>query len=214
MGATAANQGFLEFDEAEHVYRLDGVVVPSVTQILRGAGMYDHLDMIPPDRLETARLRGVAVHRAIELYTTGRLDWSTVSDEVAGYVDGYSAWVASRAWRPRLVEHRFVHPTYRYAGTLDQDGVSSVGIRDEEAVVDFKTMLAFGPASATAARLQLAAYCHHAPKPFKRKRIVLQLLGGGMYREHIYPSTTLARDFQVFLSALTVANYKAQERVL
>lgn len=211
MSAAARLTGLLEFDADTHAYRLDGVAIPSVTQILKAAGMYSYLDAVHPDRLEKARLRGVAVHRAIELYANGTLDWSTVSDEVAGYVEGYTAWAAVRGWQPSLVEHRFCHPVYRYAGTLDQGGKLGYG---EEAVVDFKTMLVFGPAAAAAARLQLAAYCHHAPKPFLKRRIILQLKGNGKYQEHSYPSTTLARDFQIFLAALTVHNYKQQERLV
>lgn len=57
----------LEFIDDGHVYLVDGVIVPSITQILkvRFGNKYAHVD---PDTLRRAAEAGTAVHEAIERY--------------------------------------------------------------------------------------------------------------------------------------------------
>ncbi len=60
----------LTFDEARHEYRFHGAVVPHVTGILKPLVDYS---MVPPDRLEIARQKGVAVHKMVEADAKGEL---------------------------------------------------------------------------------------------------------------------------------------------
>lgn len=57
----------LEYIDDGHIYLVDGVIVPSITQILkqRFGGMYDG---ISPDVLNRAAARGTEIHRVIEDY--------------------------------------------------------------------------------------------------------------------------------------------------
>lgn len=57
----------LEFDEEDHVYIYEGVIIPSITQILkvRFGGKYQSVDR---DTLQRAADRGTAIHKAIERY--------------------------------------------------------------------------------------------------------------------------------------------------
>lgn len=59
----------LEFDDVTHTYLVDGVVVPSVTQLLkrRFSSKYDG---IPDGIMKRASERGTRVHKAIENYCT------------------------------------------------------------------------------------------------------------------------------------------------
>lgn len=59
----------LEFVEDSHTYLFDGVIVPSVTQILavRFGGKYDRVDR---QTLENAAKRGTSIHKAIEDHCT------------------------------------------------------------------------------------------------------------------------------------------------
>lgn len=59
----------LEFFEDEHLYLVDGVIVPSITQILshKFGNKYAH---VRKDVLERAAQAGTAVHEAIESYCT------------------------------------------------------------------------------------------------------------------------------------------------
>ena len=59
--------GVLEYIDETHTYIYDGVVLPSITQILKAkfGGKYDG---IPKETLERAAEQGTAVHQAIEDY--------------------------------------------------------------------------------------------------------------------------------------------------
>ena len=57
----------LEYDDDTHTYLVDGIIVPSITQILkvRFSGKYAGVDK---DTLQRAAQRGTDIHKAIELY--------------------------------------------------------------------------------------------------------------------------------------------------
>jgi hypothetical protein len=140
----------LEFDPATHVYRADGVEVPSVTQCIPDppeAAQVDASVWIAKQEL------GRAVHLAIELDVLGELDESTVVGRVEPY---FEAW---RQFRDDLGHRLVIHhaerrlwcPTYRYAGQIDLD-LSIDGVRF---IVDAKATYA---KPAPAVDLQLAGY--------------------------------------------------------
>ena len=194
----------MEFDERTHTYSLGGRRLPSVTQILAATGFCDWLTRVPPRTLEKATFRGQAVHRAAQLLDLGTLDHSTVRPEHQGYLWAYQVWLVESGFRPRLIEHRFHHPIYGYAGMLDREGLMGDGA---EAVVDLKTGL-MGRFRMYAAALQLSAYTYSFEHPLGMRRIGLELRADGKYRVHEFPKSEAARDFQVFLAAMTVANYR------
>lgn len=57
----------LEYDDETHTYIVDGVIVPSVTQLLnvKFGNKYDHVNR---DTLKRAAEHGTAIHKAIEEY--------------------------------------------------------------------------------------------------------------------------------------------------
>ena len=57
----------IEFIEDGHIYLVDGIITPSVTQILkvRFGNMYDH---VSPSVLRQAAERGTNIHKAIQQY--------------------------------------------------------------------------------------------------------------------------------------------------
>ena len=61
------NGGFLEYIDESHTYLFDGVVLPSVTQLLQKK-FGNKYDGIPKNVLERAAERGTALHKAIEDY--------------------------------------------------------------------------------------------------------------------------------------------------
>lgn len=122
----------LHFDEAEHVYTMAGKRLPSVTQIL--APIIDYSG-VPAHILAAAANRGVAVHKATELYDADTLDWTTVSDEILPYLE---AWINFRTESGiELVarEVRTYHPGLQYAGTIDVVG----RIRGKLCIADIKS---------------------------------------------------------------------------
>lgn len=71
MEAWEINERTIEFDEDSHLYIVDGVIVPSVTTILKA--FFDDYTNVNRSVLEQASARGTALHEAIERYeTTGQ----------------------------------------------------------------------------------------------------------------------------------------------
>lgn len=70
--------GTLEFFPESHTYLYDGIMLPSVTQIL-GVKYKNDYASVPPAVLNNAAQRGTAVHKAIENFN------------VSGYDDGSEA---------------------------------------------------------------------------------------------------------------------------
>lgn len=63
----------LEFFEDEHLYLVDGVIVPSITQILKIRFGNKYKD-VPKDVLQKASQDGIRVHEAIEQYCQNGTD--------------------------------------------------------------------------------------------------------------------------------------------
>lgn len=63
----------LEFYPETHTYLYDGLMLPSVTQIL-GAKFRNDYASVPPAVLDNAAKRGTAVHKAIENYNNSGYD--------------------------------------------------------------------------------------------------------------------------------------------
>ncbi len=75
----------IELDEDHHVYNVGGVIRPSVTQVLKDAGLIDtHW------YTEEARLRGKAVHAACQFFDEDDLDWESVLPPYQGYIQGWA----------------------------------------------------------------------------------------------------------------------------
>ena len=65
--------GTLEYFDDTHTYLYDGLMLPSVTQIL-GVKYRNDYASVPPAVLENASRRGTAVHKAIENYNNSGYD--------------------------------------------------------------------------------------------------------------------------------------------
>jgi len=149
----------IEFDAPTHTYtvvRVDAEGreqrhVPrwSVTGVLKAAG-YLAFDRIPLATLEAARERGRRVHTALQYFTEGTLDWSTVAEADKGYVESGAALIQSGQIDVLAQEVRVWHPAWDYVGTLDLLAWWQQGA----AVMDFKS----GNPADVAAHLQTAAY--------------------------------------------------------
>lgn len=65
--------GTLEFYPETHTYLYDGIMLPSVSEIL-GMKYRDEYASVPPAVLDNAAKRGTAVHKAIENYNNSGYD--------------------------------------------------------------------------------------------------------------------------------------------
>jgi hypothetical protein len=113
----------LAFDPETHTFLVNGESLPSVTTIIKQAGLTPDYSFVDPWYLE----RGTFIHRATELWEKGTLDDDTVDPEITGYLTAYKSFRAD--WRDRVTgqEVRLWHPRYRYAGIIDMtiDGFQS-----------------------------------------------------------------------------------------
>jgi hypothetical protein len=190
----------LTFDEPTHVYRLDGVVVPSVTTIIEAAGLVDlHGNA---EQLDYARALGSASHLATELDDLGALDESSVAEPVWPRLKAWRKFRRETGFEPEHIEERLAHPLLRYAGTIDRIGT----MRKHRMLLDIKNF-----AKRRTTGLQLAAYAElaHAAGLVRRdiKRYACHLYDDGRYELVPYTGT---RDFPAFMAALTLFHWKKE----
>ncbi len=105
----------LAFDAEAHEYKLSGVRIPSVTQVL---SFGQDLSRIPRWTAE----RGTAFHLATEYDDAGDLDEESVDALVRPHLEAYRKWKA--ATRPRFMATEFriwgEIDGLKYAGTIDR----------------------------------------------------------------------------------------------
>jgi len=107
----------LTFDEEKHLFTANGEVIPSVTTVLKRAGMTPDWSKIAD--IEWYAQRGTYIHRATELWEAKTLDEDTVDDEIRPYLEAYKKFRADYPVPITAQELRLWHPRYRYAGIID-----------------------------------------------------------------------------------------------
>lgn len=176
----------LDFDPEKHEYRLDGELVPSVTELLKPLTSAGYAN-INPEVLRQAALRGTAVHEACEAIDYG-LDPEDISPDIVPYLDAYCAFL--RDYKPEwygiedMVYGDWVDSwgSIDYAGTIDRWGV----IDGELAVLDIKTVATPNHRQKVCTAIQCYAYgsavhvCGKNPKKIDR-HFALYLKKDGTY---------------------------------
>lgn len=107
----------LSFDEEHHIFTAEGEIIPSVTSIIRKAGLTPDWSQIAD--IEWYASRGTYVHQATEMWEKGTLDENTVDKEIRPYLEAYKRFRADYPVKVIDQEVRLWHPTYRYAGIID-----------------------------------------------------------------------------------------------
>lgn len=184
----------LHFDPDAHVYRLDGQVVPSVTQLLKPIGQ--DFSMVPPDVLEAKRALGTAVHLACELDDEGDLDDDSLDPVLAPYVSAWRKFKAETRAMIVMNERQLGHLTLRYAGTLDR----LAKIRSDMWLLDIKTSAE--PHASYGVQLsgyeELLRADEYTDQPVKRGTVHLR--DDGTYRLHEFKNPNDAAAFRACLS--------------
>lgn len=190
------------FDETTHTYTLDGVVIPSVTEICAPitCGKYPPVGVV-----QQAAARGTRVHELCALY-----DMDALPDEIeAGLVGYVKAWAAfCRDYKPVWTHIEF--PLYGeidsgqpFAGTLDRIGKIDGLTR----IVDIKTTASLDRPAKVALCEQITGYEWLADlndiDVFDGAGMGVQLFASGNYRVHLIASIAQKYDFlrsETFLS--------------
>lgn len=122
----------LAFEDETHTYRLNGLVIPSVSTVMEPL-KNELYKGIGDSTLANAADKGTIVHNAIENYIKfGIID---IPPEHQGYFDGFlEFW---NKYNPQVVgsEIRVYHKLLGYGGTVDL--LAYIG--DKLTLVDYKT---------------------------------------------------------------------------
>jgi len=111
----------LTFDPEVHRYMLNDMVVPSVTQIIKGGGLFgDFTKFVDEEALKHAMELGTAAHLATQYYDEKRLDMDALSDEVRPFVDAWARFRMDTGVNINYCEVKVCHREMMYAGTVDR----------------------------------------------------------------------------------------------
>lgn len=190
----------LTFEEKAHQYKLNGLVLPSVTTIMKPLSE-DVYGSIDEQVLNRAAQRGTAVHNAIENYIKFGIE--DIPPEHEGYFKAFLKWFEEHNVVPYGTEIKLYHKGLMYAGTADM-AASVDGI---DTLVDFKTSASV---SKMLGGVQLEAYdralaSHDSEMKFGQK-LILHLKKDGKYE--VVPFVNGVDCWRVFTALLTVRNYK------
>ncbi len=198
----------LTFDAASHTYYWNGVRVPSVTQVLEDVGIVDYSHL--PERIRRHALdRGSAVHLATRFDDEGDLSDSSVSEEIAGYLQAWRSFRERSGFQPGHIEKQFYSQLYQYAGTLDRVGYFTSAAFGSSSYAPILLDIKSGEAPAWV-KYQLAAYANFYANAAQFRRIAVELHSDGTYKLYEFPCSTLAADFNVFQCALTIYRTKRE----
>lgn len=152
------------FDEATHTYKIGGVKVPSVSEVI--APLLD-FSGVHPAIMKAACSFGSNVHTTIELYLNGELDEENLDPHLMNVLAQFRQWDVFAEhdncgdW---IIEKSCFHPGLRYGGTPDIviPGYAIIDIKSRK-VDPIKDIL------------QLTAYEAFYGKPGSHRLIVLEL---------------------------------------
>lgn len=205
----------LEFDAKTHTYSAEGRHVPGVTGVI---SPLEPFEGIPLHIKQQALERGTLVHKLTELWDDDAITndmWLDIEEAgLEGYLIAWEAFKRDVVQEIVQSEQKVFSKKYWYAGTCDR----VVRIKDRLAVLEIKTgglVDAYG--------LQTAAYkaalnetvvctCRNQSRPctcFIDDRYVVVLKPDGTYTMAKHNDPT---DFQTFIAALTIANWKASHK--
>ena len=123
----------IQFNEAEHIYTKNGVVLPSVTQIMNPLydAVYGKANMNASDN---GKSKGKEIHRAIDDYCDfGIID---ISEEYKPYLYSFIKYLDDKGLTVVASEVMLCHPVYNYAGTID---IIATNPKGEYVLIDNKT---------------------------------------------------------------------------
>jgi len=190
----------LFFDQKTHTYYFNGNKVPGVTSVLEGAGISD-FSMVPREVLAQAQALGTEVHNLTELSDKKETIGKEPSDMAMSMLLHYDQFLFDLDVEIVEIEKKVFCEKYMYAGTLDRVAIFKK-VSDQPVLFDIKT----GQPSMSH-QIQTAAYEYAYKKDKRQKmdRYTLYLSSDGYKLSEPYKSR---QDFDVFLAALTVYNYK------
>ena len=145
----------IEFNEERHEYKVDGVVYPSVTEILEHITAPGYAK-INPAILEEAKERGSAIHEITQDIDLG-MPPEEIADCDVGYITAYLTFLDEYAPEWDYIEQRFFNDFMNFCGTVDRIGK----LDGRNCVLDIKTTASPSTEQIIAVCAQTTAYSLH-----------------------------------------------------
>lgn len=188
----------LDFDERTHTYKLNGVVLPSVTTIMKPLSN-DKYSTVRADVLENAANKGSIVHNAIENYLKFGIE--DISEEHKPYFLAFLEFLSDKQPTILVTESKVYHKILRYSGTVDLICI----IDGKVYLIDYKTTAVL---IEMLTKVQLEAYAKALDShEFKvDKKAILHLKKDGTYSFKEYDNND-SESWNVFGALITVNSY-------
>ncbi len=188
----------LTFAEETHQYKLDGVAIPSVTQIMEPLSRAKY-KAIDESILKAAAKRGSEVHEAIEFYT--KYGIMECPHEAEPYVNAYMKW--AQQYKPQTIqtEQATWHKQLMYAGTIDNLSV----IDGRKTLIDYKTTAELND-MLTSVQLEAYSQALKSQGVDVEQKAILHLCKGGTYHFKVYPLHDV-EAWKTFGALLTIGTH-------
>lgn len=193
------------FDEGTHTYTLGGIVLPSVTQVLKFAGYYEGMQFIPADILRWKAKFGSSLHEITRKYDNGTLDWSRMNPAFRNRFEQYLQFCDDMGVEILDIEQPLYSERFMFAGKRDRTLLLHNSKRKGKTILDIKSGV-----DLSGAELQTAGYQILENERYPDDRVIhracLQLMEDGyrlVYHRNPY-------DEYRFLNEL--AKYRANKQ--
>lgn len=186
----------IEIDRGTHTYRVDGVVRPSVTQVLSILQDWGRVDQ---SVLDAAASFGSHVHQAIELANKGILDEDALDPALAPYLAQWRSFLTESGASLIDSELMVYHRGLQYVGTLDV----VADWKGQLCIIDIKTGAVprtVGAQTEAYRRAYESQECGVVP----RRRYCVQLTADA-YKVH---ALTDPSDWALFTSCLNIWRFR------
>lgn len=179
----------LKFYDEKHVYELDGVEIPSVSEIIRFISRETYAD-VSQYALDNAANRGKLVHKACEQMI--KFGSAEVEDDIVGYIRAFMKFCEEHS--PEFLYSEKAMACPEFAGTID------IGCRlgGKRTIIDIKTV---GTVHKVLVKAQLNGYKRldeHVNGVEVEQLFCLQLMADGAYR--LYPVAIDSTEFDACLA--------------
>lgn len=122
----------ISFQEDDHIYEVDGEVMPSVSEIIRFIAREVYGDVVQ-SVLDNAADRGTRVHKATQMLdVVGDVE---CDEDIVPYVTAYVQFIKEHKPKWDHIEKSMFCPTGKFCGTLDRVGE----LDGKKTIVDIKT---------------------------------------------------------------------------
>jgi hypothetical protein len=194
----------LELDE-NHIYRLDGVIIPGYSQIARDLGLIDY-SHIPQRNLDWKRDVGRAVHTAIFLRNTDELDMGSLDEVVNSYFKSWLMFI--ELYKPKILTQYSEKPicSFKWKYGVTPDIVAEI---KDLTVLELKTVTQMNPVTAIQTEFQKTAIEETYNIKIKQ-RWGLQLIPNAMPK--LEPYTNMA-DTALMMSAVNLWYWKERNNL-